>query len=190
MDRVGILLLAAGESRRMGRPKQLLPYRGKALIEVVAGRLLELEAEEVLVVLGAYSERIRPLLADLPLRTVNNPSWQEGMGSSLRMGVAALRGMDRVLVCLADQPRVPAAQYAALLALAEAHPEKVVAAAYAGRAGAPVVFPKAHFPRLEAAQGDAGARKWLSTLTEAELLTMPLPEAEWDWDVPEDMGGG
>ncbi|RLA99736.1 MAG: molybdenum cofactor cytidylyltransferase, partial [Deltaproteobacteria bacterium] len=107
-DFVSALLLAAGESQRMGRLKQLLPLGGSTLIEVVLENLLRSRLQEVIVVLGFGAEEIRPRVEAKGVRVAVNPRYKEGMASSLRVGLDALDPRaEGILVALADQPFIP-----------------------------------------------------------------------------------
>ena len=174
----------------MGKPKQLLEVQGKRLIEVVVERLLELPDCELAVVLGAHSADIRPHISHFPLHILENPLWQEGMGSSLRLGVRHFSKLpiDRLLVSLVDQALLETRHFSALLTASHQHPNQVTAAHYSDRPGAPIIFPRSFFPLLETAEGDTGARKWVRDLKNLNLVPMPL--AALDWDRPRDLPDG
>lgn len=189
MKPTAILLLAAGESRRMGAPKQLLDIDGRKLIEIVLARLVALPDAEVFVVLGAYADQIAPLVRNFPAQIILNEKWPDGMGSSIAAGMTVIREesrLDHVLICLVDQPQLETQHYAALLAEAAEYPHTIVAAEYAGRPGVPAVFPRSQFEKLLNASGDHGARSWLRS-PGTRLRTIAMPEAAIDWDRPEDM---
>ena len=190
MNKTGILLLAAGGSRRMGRPKQLLEVGGKRLIQVVVERLLALPDCEVAVVLGAYRSDILPFISHFPIHILENPLWEEGMGSSLRLGVRhfSARPIDRLLIALADQALLETRHFSSLLSAADTHPPQITAANYSQRPGAPIIFPRAFFPQLETARGDTGARHWVRDRDDLHLVDLPL--AAQDWDCPEDLPEG
>lgn len=102
------LVLAAGESRRMGAPKLLLPFGDKTIIEHIMDNILDSKADKILVVLGSHREEIRSKIASRPVLTVVNTRYQEGMLSSIQAGFEALpRGTTAALVCLGDQPLIP-----------------------------------------------------------------------------------
>ncbi|GAA1944104.1 nucleotidyltransferase family protein [Kitasatospora viridis] len=187
---VPALVLAAGGGRRLGgRPKALLPLRGRPLVEHAVRTVREGGCGPVLVVLGAERERV-PAAADLTGCTVlANPDWAEGMGSSLRTGLAALPpDAPAVLVALVDTPGVTPAAVARLLAAHRAGAE-LAAAGYAGRRGHPVLIGARHFAEAAAgATGDAGARALLaahrSELLLVECGDVAVPD---DLDTPEDL---
>ncbi|GAA2248443.1 4-diphosphocytidyl-2C-methyl-D-erythritol synthase [Streptomyces ruber] len=167
-DRIAGLLLAAGGGRRLGgRPKALLTHRGRPLVEHAVAALREGGCSRVHVVLGAAADtvRARAELAELPgCVLVENPDWAEGMGSSLRAGLASLAGTDAraALVSLVDQPGIGAAAVARVRS-AYTSPGSLAAAAYDGRRGHPVLFGRAHWAGVgAAATGDQGARNYLA----------------------------
>ncbi|MFI9748825.1 nucleotidyltransferase family protein [Streptomyces collinus] len=158
------LLLAAGGGRRLGgRPKALLPHRGRPLVEHAVRALREGGCATVHVVLGAQAGEVRAR-ASLPgCVLVDNPDWEQGMGSSLRAGLASLTGTDTraALVSLVDQPGIGPEAVARVLAAYEGE-DSLVSAAYEGVRGHPVLFGAAHWAGIAAtAQGDRGARAYL-----------------------------
>src|SRR4051812_45945036 len=103
----GVVVLAAGGSARLGRPKQLLPYLGQTLVEHAVRTAIASGAAQVVVVVGADAEAVRKTLSGLRLRIVENPEWQSGMASSIRCGISALDpGLSSAVIALADQPRI------------------------------------------------------------------------------------
>ena len=166
------VVLAAGAGTRLGRgPKALLPYRGRPLVESVAAALLDGGCREVVVVLGAGAVDVQAAAGLDRCRTVVNPDWRSGMGSSLLLGNATADARDHLMVALVDQPGVTAATVRRLLA---AHrPGRVTAAAYDGgaaaneggrglRRGHPLVVDAALRQAVAVTvTGDAGARAFL-----------------------------
>lgn len=160
---VGLLLAAGGGRRLGGCPKALLEHRGELFVERAARALRDGGCTRVHVVLGATADVVRER-ADLPgCVLVDNPDWREGMGSSLRAGLASLRatGAGAALVCLVDQPGIGAAAVARVRA-AYRSPGTLAAATYAGERGHPVLFGADHWDGIAAsAIGDRGARAYL-----------------------------
>lgn len=192
------LLLAAGGGRRLGgRPKALLGYRGRPLVEHAVEVLRAGGCARVHVVLGAAARQVRES-ADLSgCVVVDNPRWEEGLASSLRAGLASLAGMGTdaetdaedaetataatgaagpvaAVVGLVDQPRIPAAAVARVIAAARAGddlPSALVSAVYAGRRGHPVLFGAGRWAGVGAgADADRGARGYLREHAEQTLL--------------------
>jgi CTP:molybdopterin cytidylyltransferase MocA len=160
VTRLSGVLLAAGASRRLGRPKQLLVWEGEPLVRRAARAALEAGVDELIVVTGAEADAVTAALDGLDLRRVDNPRWPEGLGGSIAAGVRAASG-SAVLLLLADQPGVDAALLAELIAAAEAGHERV-ACAYEGVVGVPALFSApADLAALRALSGEGGARDLL-----------------------------
>lgn len=158
------VVLAAGGSRRLGRPKQLLLLAGQPVLAHVVRAAHDSDLAEVVLVLGHEADAIAAAVGDLGQRTVVNPDWASGQSTSLRAGLAAVDPTaDAVLFLLGDQPGVGRETIDALLAVARADPEArpIAAAEYGGRLGNPVLFRRALFPDLAALTGDEGARRLL-----------------------------
>jgi len=178
---VAAAILAAGASSRLGRPKQLLPFRGTTLLRAVVREVCAASCDRVAVVLGAYAGSVAPELDGLPVASLANVLWTEGMASSIRCGVAwAVRSRcEALLVALCDQPRLTAAHLETLLQVYRRSPGPV-ASRYAGTLGAPAIFDRASFPALFALTGDAGASRLLASATPVDW-----PDGALDVDTPE-----
>ncbi|MFI9272322.1 NTP transferase domain-containing protein [Kitasatospora sp. NPDC052896] len=187
---VAALVLAAGGGRRLGgRPKALLPYQGRPLVEHAVRVVREGGCGPVLVVLGAAREQVRASAALDGCTVLDNPDWAEGMGGSLRAGLAAVPAdCSAVLVALVDTPGVTPAAVARLLAAHRAG-ARLAAAAYGGRRGHPVLIGAEHLAEAAAgARGDAGARALLAArgdqLRLVECADVAVPD---DLDTPADL---
>jgi CTP:molybdopterin cytidylyltransferase MocA len=150
---VAAAILAAGESRRLGRRKQLVEIEGEPLLRRTARIALASRADRVAAVLGAYREEIEPSLAGLAVEVVDNPEWREGMGSSIRAAVAWARGAEFLLLLVCDQPHLATPHLDALIAR-----RALVGSRYAGTIGVPALVPAERFDDLAALRGDRGAR--------------------------------
>ena len=182
------VIVAAGTSARLGQPKQLLTVGGQPLIVRAVEAALHVGASPVVVVLGAYEERIRRVLAGLPIAIVSNPQWADGMGSSISAGVAHVVAQttqpDAMLISVCDQPHFQADTIKALHTAFLSH-DSIVAARYAGRVGVPVLFGRDYFEVLATLHGDKGARQILDE-NAAHVVSMELPELSTDLDTWED----
>ncbi|HET6859054.1 MAG TPA: nucleotidyltransferase family protein [Streptomyces sp.] len=187
---VGLLLAAGGGRRLGGRPKALLEHRGRPLVEHAVRVLREGGCDRVHVVLGASAPDVRARADLAGCVLIDNPEWDQGMGSSLRAGLASLTGTGApaALVSLVDQPGIGAAAVARVLA-AYRSPESLVAAAYDGKRGHPVLFGAGHWgPVSVTAEGDRGARAYLRAHEQAITLVECGDVAEaYDIDTPEDL---
>jgi molybdenum cofactor cytidylyltransferase len=157
---IGAIILAAGESRRMGGPKQLLPVGGRPMVRLVAEAVCAASLAQVVVVIGARSEAVGQAVAGLPVELVVNERWQEGMTASLHAGLRALRPeIEAAVVVLADQPWLTAELIQALARCYWASGAPVVTPFYRGQRGRPVLFDRALFPELLAATDSKGRRE-------------------------------
>lgn len=182
------LILAAGASRRMGQPKQLLDWGGRPLVRAVAETGLAAGLDPLVVVVGHAQAQVRAALADLPLRPVANPDYAQGQAGSLRAGVGALPpDTPAALVLLGDQPFVTPAIVRELCRAWRERRAAIVAPLYRGRRGNPVLFARALFPELLAISGDQGARALLAA-DPARVLLVPFDDDRplADLDTPDD----
>jgi len=188
--RAGALILAAGGGTRMGGPKALLEFEGRLLVERAVETALAGGCDQVVLVLGAQAEEVQRRAALGPARIVVNEDWSEGMGSSLRAGLAALDAelTDAALILLVDQPFVGPRAVRAVLDAWRAG-ARLASAAYAGKRGHPVLFGREHWAEAAlSATGDSGARAFLAAHA-AELVLVPCDTLAdpRDLDTPEDL---
>jgi CTP:molybdopterin cytidylyltransferase MocA len=182
-----VIVLAAGASRRFGSPKQLVRVDGRPMLHTVVTHAASLAGHAVTVVLGSGANELAGLLRHTPATVVVNRSWEEGMGSSLRAGMARLPGTPAaVLVMLADQIAVTLEDLRRLTAAWRRNPQAVSAASYDGIVGVPAVFPRRCFTALGEQRGDKGARQLLQRELDT-LVRVPMPHAAIDIDIPEDL---
>ena len=182
-----VVLLAAGNSSRMGSPKQLLEYRHGPLIRHAAEVAIASGCARVIVVLGANAAEIRPALAGLPVDIVENPRWQEGMGASINAGIRAAeaRGLGGAILTLGDQPLITPEILRNLILEHQCTGQPIVASQYARTVGVPVYFAKEYFPHLLALAPEQGCKGVILKHRE-DARQINCPEAEADLDTPED----
>jgi molybdenum cofactor cytidylyltransferase len=188
-------VLAAGASRRFGSPKQLLLVNGQSMVARVTAAVLASQADEVLVVVGSRAEETEHALADLPVRTVLNAGWEEGMASSMRVGLGRVSpAADAVLNVLADQVYLTTGDVDAIigayaLAVAESPSlPRIVAPVHGGKRGNPVLFGRSLFQELVAVQGDHGGREILKRHPDFVLdVEVPTDGVLKDVDTPRDV---
>ena len=178
MERIAAIILAAGGAQRLAKPKQLLPFGETTLLQRVIEAVLASPLDQVVLVLGAYAEEIRASLqahqGEPRLRIVVNSLWEMGLSSSLRAGLAALdEKIAAVLMVLADQPNISADLIAQLLAERARTGARLVAPAYRGERGNPVLFDRTLFAELAAVCGDQGGRQVVAKYKD-ELATVEV----------------
>ncbi|WP_154223828.1 nucleotidyltransferase family protein [Marinicella rhabdoformis] len=176
------LILAAGESKRLGQPKQLIQFEGKTLLAHVMSHLEPL-VTMTHVVLGAHEETIKQnVVIKHPL---SNPNWQQGMASSLAFGISNLPDCDAVLVALSDQILIPVEHYQNLISASNSFPEHIIATQHKSL-GVPAIFPAQYFTQLSTLTGDLGA-KAIITNQLSQVKTIACQQAAFDIDCPADL---
>jgi molybdenum cofactor cytidylyltransferase len=183
---IAAIVLAAGFARRMGRQKLLLDLKGKPVVRWSVEAVLP-HVGDCVVVTGLDDAGVRAALAGLPVRFAVNPRPQDGQGSSIAVGVAALKPWTAAaVIVLGDQPRTPESVVPRLLEAQHRSGKPVVAPSYRGTRGTPVLFSSEVFPELTALRGDEGARAIVSARPErVEVLAIDAPMPP-DVDTPED----
>jgi molybdenum cofactor cytidylyltransferase len=182
-----LILLAAGNSTRMGSAKQLLDFGGKPMLKHAIETAQSSGCNPVIVVLGANEAEIRPALARLDVEIVVNERWAEGMGTSIQAGLRALENRDigGAILALSDQPFVTSDFLCGLVDKHRESGRQIVAAQYSGTAGVPVFFAREAFPLLMALKPNQGC-KGVILGHPADALLVDCPEAAMDVDTPED----
>ncbi|HEY8072635.1 MAG TPA: nucleotidyltransferase family protein [Labilithrix sp.] len=178
-------VLAAGASRRLGRPKQLVAMDGRPLVRHVVERVRSQAFSALAVVVGAHAREVEAALDGARVAIVANDAWDEGVGSSIRAAVkwARRERADALAIVLADQPRVDAAHLERLVdAWREGSP--IAASAYGGTRGAPAVFDASTFDALASLEGDRGAARVVRA--ERRAAAVDWPEGAIDIDTPDD----
>ena len=184
---VHVLVPAAGSSSRLGTNKQLVALGGEPLVRRAVQRALAVGCTEVTVVTGFAADAVGAAVAGLGCRFVHNPYWEQGLGSTLATGIAALETKAHaVLVILPDQFEIPAAHLARLVRQHELAPRNLVASRYGDVLGVPAVFPARFFAELKGLAGQPGARG-LFQVHRSETLALDCPEAAADLDTPDDL---
>lgn len=188
-DVYGIIILAAGNSSRLGEPKQLLQFRGKSLIQHIVDVAREAVGDQVLVVTGANSALIEQELSTLPCQIVFNPDWPEGMSTSIKTGINALQShypqVKGVILAVSDQPFVSAATFHALIELFEERQTGIIASEYGDSLGTPAFFATSYFPALLQLTGAEGAKKLFKRFAD-DVSTYPFPQGSIDIDTQDD----
>jgi len=189
INHCGILIIAAGQSNRLGRPKQLLKYNGSPFIKRVTELAIATESSPVLLVLGAYADQIQSELTMNGIHVLINAHWQEGMASSIREGLKELErlneNIDGVVVLVCDQPYLTTKHINELIQLQAQKNLPAAACSYDGVLGTPALFHRSLFGQLLNLQGDSGAKKILSSLN-TEIGIVEFDEGIFDVDTESD----
>ena len=191
MKRISVLILAAGNASRMGRIKQLLPYNNSTILQVAINNALASKANEVHCVLGANSEIIQKEIKADKVTFINNPNWQEGLSSSIVVGVKYLQSLkeqtDAILIMLADQPKVDSYYLNELIDLFKNNEDKIITSLYKNKKGVPAIFPSTYFNELLKLKGDKGANLLLNNFDQDIISPdLNINDILEDIDTPED----
>lgn len=163
MQKTAILILAAGNSSRMGKTKQLLPYKNATLLEWAIEQAQKSVVKNVFCLLGANKEVIEKQLTSNIVEIIYNPNYKDGLSTSIVKGIEFLLNynFDSVLIMLADQPHVTSEYLNSLIEASKNNPSKLIASNYQGSVGVPAIFPKNYFNDLLDLKGDKGAKNFL-----------------------------
>ena len=157
---ISAILLAAGESKRMGQPKQLLPFRGSTLLGQIVENLLQSQAAETIVVLGSQAEKIIPQIAGEPVRIVVNQEFEQGMSSSIKCGLSHIsEAADGVMIVLGDQPLIEKETIDLLIERHRQSERGIILPVYNGIRGHPVIFTMKYKDELLRLTGDIGGKQ-------------------------------
>jgi molybdenum cofactor cytidylyltransferase len=189
--KLGVVLLAAGGSSRMGRPKQLLRIEDEALVTRIARRLIDLDPDSMLVVTGSAAQAVIDQLSGLPVQIVHNLRWEEGMAGSLAVGVKNLPAeIEGVLIMLCDQWQVGCEDLQELVQVWNADISHITAACWHDDGqqvvGPPAIFPRVLFEELTSLKGDRGARAVIEKHRERASFIV-MTNARFDLDEPADL---
>lgn len=189
MMQVGIVVLAAGGSSRLGSPKQLLAYKGKTLLRHTLEVAMQAKSGTVIAVLGAYAERMQGETDGLQVHVVTNAGWQDGIASSIRCGVdaacATMPHCEAIIIMLCDQPFVNAKLLHKLVASAREADVLIAACSYGNTIGVPALFKQELFCELQQLAGDTGARALMRKYAD-RLIAVPFAEGDKDIDTEDD----
>lgn len=187
--KAGLIILAAGESTRMGKPKQLLEFKGETLLRLIAKTAIKSACDWIVVVLGANAQMFQEELDGLKLQIVHNKDWKKGMSSSIKAGLKRLlektEDMQAVVITVCDQPFVSARIIDNLL---EKHLETnalIVASHYAETLGVPALFDKRLFAELLNLTERGGAKTLIEKFQD-KAVSIDFPAGAFDIDTPED----
>jgi molybdenum cofactor cytidylyltransferase len=182
-----IVVLAAGASRRLGQPKQLVRLGGRPALHIVVSNAVALPGSTVSVVVGAHAGDLTHMLGRSSVSVVVNRNWEEGIAASIRAGLAAAPpACEAVMILLGDQVAVTSDDLKRLNDAWKEEDGSIVASVYGQQVGVPAIFPRPFFSELAQLRGDQGARAILER-NAYRLTRVPLPNAAVDLDTPEDL---
>ncbi len=187
--KTGVILLAAGSSSRLGRPKQLINYQDKTLIQHSIEAALNSTANDLVVVLGSNSELIQTGIESKEVPVLVHEHWEEGMSSSMQCGLRYLietSQVEQVILMLCDQPYVTQDLLDQLMNGKKASRKGILACSYSGTVGVPALFDQTYFPELFALKGAEGAKKVILNHQE-DVFLIGFPLGAVDLDTEEDV---
>lgn len=181
----GIIMLAAGASSRLGKPKQLLPYKGETLLQQGLQIAIATGILPIVVVLGANAELVQKSIEHKDICIVINKAWSEGMAASIRCGMEELLKiapqLDGVIIMVCDQPFVSPTLLADLVEKHRLSGKPIIASSYKGSIGTPALFDTTIFALLQSLKGDVGAKKIMQANPDwVEEVDFPLGEIDID----------
>lgn len=157
---ISAIFLAAGESKRMGKPKLLLPFGSSTILEQAIDNLLNSRVDEVIVIVGDRAQKMIDKIASRPVKIAINPLYHEGMGTSIVKGLSLINDKSQaVMLVLADQPLIDSATINKLIETFLSHDKGIVIPAYQGRRGHPIIFSIKYREALLRLRGDVGGRQ-------------------------------
>jgi molybdenum cofactor cytidylyltransferase len=189
MLNIGAVILAAGESSRFGRPKQLIQFRGKSLVRRMVYAARKARCAPIVVVIGGHHEEVERELKAEGAIIVENENWRLGIGISIRTGVRRLIDnaptLEAVVLLVCDQPFVDARTIARLITLREKTKRAIIASSYANTLGVPALFDRSCFQELLALDNATGAKTVILSNRE-RVAEFPFPEGKIDIDTLDD----
>lgn len=189
-DELVTLVLAAGSSSRMGQSKQLIEIKGQPLLQKVVDVVCASKLGKIVVVLGAYYNDHQEILKDKPVDIVFHSAWQNGIGSSLKAGVAYIQktysNAKGVIITVCDQPYLTPNHLINLIESHRATGKPIVASSYTNTIGVPCFFQNTIVPSILKLSDNEGAKKLLSVFSN-EVAIVDFPMGEIDLDTPEDL---
>jgi len=188
MENYAVIILAAGESDRMGQPKQLLPYLETTLLEHAIETAGSLAVAEVCIVLGSGAETILPIIANASENIIINKDWKTGMSSTIKCGLQYILNKypatDGIIFMTCDQPYITKENLNEMIVMHRENGKTIIAASYADTIGIPVLFGGRFFSELMKLNGDKGAKQIIQKYHD-EVAEILIPRAAIDIDTPE-----
>lgn len=189
-SKIGVIILAAGSSSRLGHPKQLVRFKGKSLLQQVIDLADSFKFDSQILVLGANSEEITRNIDPRKFKIVINENWKEGMSTSIKTGLSESlkleKDLDQILILLSDQPFVNRENIEELLGFQLNANKKASFSEYNGDIGVPAIFSRELFSELQKLEGDHGAKK-LFCNKNLNYQALKIENGNFDVDTLEDV---
>ncbi len=187
MSKTGIIILAAGNSTRMGEPKQLMMYKNKTFLQHIIGEAKNANLEPVICVTGYESDLITKSISVMDVDIVYNENWSDGMGTGIAAGIKRilLSDVDSVILAVSDQPHVSSELFRNMEKLNDESGKRIVACSYARTLGTPVLFGKHYFNDLKSLTGNEGAKK-IVKLNMSDVCSIEFEKGSIDIDTKQD----
>ncbi|QYA26107.1 nucleotidyltransferase family protein [Gramella sp. MT6] len=188
--KIGVVILAAGSSSRLGYPKQLVEFKGKPMLQHIIDVADSFEFETKVLLVGANSEEIKSTIEPKNFEILFNKNWQEGMASSIRAGLERSlekeKDLEYLLILLSDQPFLSRERIEALIKEQLATNSEATFSEYDGEVGVPAIFSSSVFPYLKELKGDHGAKKLVYD-KKIQFRTVKFEKGNFDVDTKEDV---
>jgi molybdenum cofactor cytidylyltransferase len=188
IENIGLIILAAGNSSRMGEPKQLLPFEGKTFLQCTIDAALGSKATSKVVVLGADKDEIKKSFRADSIPVIHNPEWEKGMASTMQKGLQYLikfKKLDQVILVLCDQPFVHSGILDSLIEIQKSTGKGIVACKYADTLGVPALFTQQYFAEMMGLKSSEGAKKVIYNHLE-DVAEVDFPKGAVDIDTYEE----
>lgn len=188
--KIGVIILAAGSSGRLGYPKQLVGFRGKSLLQHSIDVAESVDFKTKILILGAKAEEIESKLDIRNFEVVYNENWKDGMGTSISKGISEAikleKELDHILILLSDQPFVTGKKIQELIQVQLDSKTPATFSEYADEVGVPAIFSRELFSKLKKLKKDQGAKK-LILKNQIEFKTVKFEGGNFDVDTAEDV---
>lgn len=185
----GVIILAAGPSSRLGEPKQKINFKGKTLLQKAVEAALHSACRPVIIILGANFEEIQGDIENEDILVYHNPQWEEGMASSIRLGIEALQKTEQsvldVILMVCDQPFADTPLLNNMINKKATTGKEIIASSYNDTLGVPALFDKKYFSELLSLEGQEGAKKIIMKHKES-VADVPFPSGGFDIDTIDD----
>ena len=189
LNKTAIIILAAGNSTRLGRPKQMLQYKQSTLLKNTVSEALKVENSFVIVVTGSNHDLIEEELNSEEIHFIFNADWENGMASSIIKGIEKLLVLDsnceQCILAVCDQPFVTNSVFENLIFESETTKKGIAASAYSETLGTPVLFHQKYFKELQELKGQEGAKKIIKKYID-DVVSVPFERGNIDIDTEED----